>query len=106
MADHDLLGLLAALCVADNDARRAAEQTFEGAKAANPEALAAALLRTCNNIDAVACPPHLRSLAAVLLRRLIAGGSRSEWSRMSIGARETIKGSLLHSVNHGERPSR
>lgn len=101
MASHDFIGLLTALCVVDNEARRTAEQTLEEAKTANPEELAAALIKTCNETDAATCPPHVRSLAAVLLRGLVAG-SRSEWSRMSIGVRETIKDALLHSVNHGE----
>ena len=99
-AERDLMVLLAAFTHNDNDARRAAEQTYEGAKAGNPEGLAAALLGICNNADAASCPPHLRSLAAVLLRRLVSGAS-SEWGRMSEGCRETIKATLLYSITNG-----
>ena len=101
MASHDFIGLLTALCVVDNEARRIAEHTLEGAKTANPEELVAAIIKTCIETDAATCPPHIRSLAAVLLRNLVAG-SRCEWSRMSISVRESIKDALLQSVNNGE----
>jgi len=101
----DINTLLGALCVVDNVARRAAEEAYEEAKAANPEGLAGALLGAVS-ADPALLQPHLKGLAAVLLRRLISG-SKSEWSRISPGAQETIKASLLHCVsNEGDNGTR
>ena len=90
----DIHAILDALCVPDNDTRRAAEASYEAAKTSTPEATAGAL------VGAMVSPEiqsHLKGLAAVLLRRLISG-TRSEWSAMSPAAQEAIKAALLQGL--------
>ena len=92
----DLPALLHGLTQANNHERRASEAAYEAAKKAAPENLAAGLLGAVS-ADPSSLPPHLKALAAVLLRRLISG-SRSEYYNLSEAAQATIKGALLQCI--------
>lgn len=91
----DINGLLAALCVADNATRRAAEESYEATKSSNPATLASVLIGA---VRTPSLPPHLRVLGAVLLRRLISG-NRSEWENIDEESQRSICLALLECVS-------
>ena len=87
--------LLQALISPDNDIRRAAETTYAHQCGAAPAEVAQALLGA---ITAPGLAPHLRNLAAVLLRRLISG-LNSRWDDMGASDQEVIRSALLRLVH-------
>ena len=86
--------LLAALISPDNTARRAAEATYKQQRDTQPETVAQALLAA---VGSPQLPAHLRSLAAVLVRRLISG-HLSSWDRMGGQAKDFVRGELLRMI--------
>ena len=94
----DVNALLGALCVPDNAQRRAAEGAYENAKKESPDQLAMSLIQATN---AEALPPHLRSLAAVLLRRLVSG-PQSEWEKIGSDTQGFIRTGLMERVVNEE----
>ncbi|CAN0152500.1 unnamed protein product, partial [Scytosiphon promiscuus] len=68
--------LLYALTSSDNAARNQAEEAFNGLKDGQPEALVYGLLE---GIGSKHLPPHVRGLAAVLLRRALLVDEPTLW---------------------------
>lgn len=85
--------LLASFLLADNETRNAAEGRFEELRAGSPDECMTGLLSVLRaNAD-----PVLRSMAAVLIRRVLTEGEAdaSLWGRMSPGVQRELQAALL-----------
>ncbi|CAN0226501.1 unnamed protein product [Pylaiella littoralis] len=78
-----VVSLLYALTSSDNSARNQAEQAFNGLKEGQPQGLVYGLLE---GIGSKHLPPHVRGLAAVLLRRALLVDEPSLWDSLPAAA--------------------
>lgn len=90
----DLIPVLQALMSPDNDLRRNTEAQFEQARTASPESHEQLSLGLCSISVNPSAEPHLRGLAAVLLRGLVTG-ARGEFDSMGQQGQVTIMQHLL-----------